>query len=79
MPLAARASPAGAPDRPPLAQGFLGALALTPRAERALLEYAWPGNVRELRNAMQRAAIVTRGAAVDVGALPPRIAGAGEG
>ena len=63
----------------PRAQGFLGALALTPRAERALLEYAWPGNVRELRNAMQRAAIVTRGAAVDVGALPPRIAWAGEG
>jgi transcriptional regulator with PAS, ATPase and Fis domain len=27
---------------------------LTPRLERALMEYDWPGNIRELENAMQR-------------------------
>lgn len=32
--------------------------ALTPGAERKLLEYSWPGNVRELFNALERALIM---------------------
>ena len=32
---------------------------LSPRAERALLEYPWPGNVRELRHCIERACIVS--------------------
>jgi NtrC-family two-component system response regulator AlgB len=69
----------------PLAHRFLSAftpgdapaLELSARAERALLAYAWPGNVRELRNAMQRAVIVSRGAVLDLDALPPRLSAAG--
>jgi DNA-binding NtrC family response regulator len=33
---------------------------LAPSAEKALLAYHWPGNVRELRNALERAALLTR-------------------
>ena len=32
---------------------------LSPRAERALLDYPWPGNVRELRHCIERACIVS--------------------
>jgi transcriptional regulator with GAF, ATPase, and Fis domain len=32
---------------------------LSPRALRALEQYAWPGNVRELRNAIERAMLLT--------------------
>ncbi|MBC7989277.1 MAG: sigma-54-dependent Fis family transcriptional regulator [Luteimonas sp.] len=38
-------------------------------AERALLRHAWPGNVRELRNTVQRAALLSQGARIDVPAL----------
>jgi len=38
-------------------------------AERALLRHAWPGNVRELRNTVQRAALLSQGARIDVAAL----------
>jgi NtrC-family two-component system response regulator AlgB len=33
-------------------------LELSPRAERAILDYDWPGNLRELRNAVERASIL---------------------
>jgi DNA-binding NtrC family response regulator len=36
----------------------------SPAAQRLLLNYSWPGNVRELRNAVVRAAIISRGAVV---------------
>lgn len=38
-----------------------------------LQEYNWPGNVRELENALERAAILTPGEEIGVGALPERI------
>ena len=57
----------------PLARHFLPAgKRLGDDAERALQRHAWPGNVRELRNAVQRAALLSRGdviAAADL-ALP---------
>jgi DNA-binding NtrC family response regulator len=36
----------------------------SPAAQRLLLDYSWPGNVRELRNAVVRAAIISRGSLV---------------
>src|SRR5215471_9258415 len=33
-------------------------------AQRALLTYSWPGNVRELANAIERAALLTKGEAI---------------
>jgi len=36
----------------------------SPAAQRVLLDYSWPGNVRELRNAVVRAAIISRGSLV---------------
>jgi DNA-binding NtrC family response regulator len=57
----------------PLARHFLPAgKRLGDDAERALQRHAWPGNVRELRNAVQRAALLSRSdviAATDL-ALP---------
>jgi NtrC-family two-component system response regulator AlgB len=70
-------------DLLPLARHLLAELArkanraapaLSPEAERALAAYAWPGNVRELRNSVERALIVTRGAEIELEALPERIA-----
>jgi two-component system, NtrC family, response regulator AtoC len=65
-------------DRPadivPLARALLAgichdlkrpSLRLTPAAERKLASWRWPGNVRELRNALERAAILADGAAID--------------
>ena len=69
-------------DIPLLAEHFLhrsGALAreepkrLGPAAIEALQSYDWPGNVRELENALERAVILTRGATIDVAALPVRV------
>src|SRR5262249_43400831 len=51
----------------PLAERFLtehGGAALSPDARAALLAYEWPGNVRELQNRIQRATLVSRGAAI---------------
>lgn len=41
-------------------------LRLTHAAEESLLQHPWPGNVRELENALQRAAILAAGDAIDV-------------
>jgi DNA-binding NtrC family response regulator len=56
-------------DRPddilPLARHFLPqGKRLSEDAVRALLAHRWPGNVRELRNAIQRAALLARGAEI---------------
>ncbi|HUH14069.1 MAG TPA: sigma-54 dependent transcriptional regulator [Longimicrobiales bacterium] len=69
-------------DIPLLAQHFLerfgaeqgaGAGELTEDAQAALSAYDWPGNVRELENALERAVVLSHGAALDVSALPDRI------
>jgi NtrC-family two-component system response regulator AlgB len=49
---------------------------ITARAQRALLAYAWPGNIRELRNAVQRGLVMSESGALDVDALPERVAAA---
>lgn len=53
-------------DIVPLASYFIGISSrLRPRfsasVSAALARYRWPGNVRELRNAMERAALLSRG------------------
>ncbi|HEY7376495.1 MAG TPA: sigma 54-interacting transcriptional regulator [Polyangia bacterium] len=65
-------------DRPadvhPLARFFLesacarfgtGPLDLSPAALAALIDHHWPGNVRELRNAVERAALMASGGAIE--------------
>jgi transcriptional regulator with GAF, ATPase, and Fis domain len=42
-------------------------LVLSPEAEQRLLAHAWPGNVRELSNALERAAVLARGATLGAG------------
>jgi DNA-binding NtrC family response regulator len=61
-------------DVVPLARHFLSLhtrasgrhLRLSEDAEKALLAHTWPGNVRELSNAIERAAVLTRGDEIDV-------------
>jgi two-component system response regulator HydG len=53
--------------------------AFTPAALAALEAAPWPGNVRELMHAVERAVILTRGEAVDVGDLPEGLRGAAAG
>jgi transcriptional regulator with PAS, ATPase and Fis domain len=68
-------------DLPALAEHFLARaaaklgreLSLSPAALERLLRYPWPGNVRELENAIERAAILARAAAVDPDDLPPHV------
>jgi DNA-binding NtrC family response regulator len=62
----------------PLATHFIGKFSRQkPRfaasVAAALRRYRWPGNVRELRNAMERAALVSRGEVVLPEHLPARI------
>jgi two-component system, NtrC family, response regulator AtoC len=40
-------------------------VSLTPAALAALTHHSWPGNVRELRNAVERAAVLGNGSALD--------------
>ena len=69
-------------DIPALAEYFLTRFAarqertlrLGPDALDRLLAYAWHGNIRELENAMERAAILSRGDTVGADDLPPHIA-----
>ena len=44
-----------------------------PTVSECLERYAWPGNVRELRNAMERAALLSRGGVVLLEHLPSRV------
>ena len=58
----------------PLAEHFLAQTdgrphALTADASARLLAHSWPGNVRELRNAMERAAALSRHAVIDAADL----------
>ncbi len=69
-------------DVPLLAEAFLKRAAevrggtkyeLSPEAIDAMERYSWPGNVRELENALERAAILTKGEVISASALPERI------
>jgi len=66
----------------PVAERFLEAAALRNRrpglrlsaeAATALHNYRWPGNVRELRNAIERAAVLSRGESITQEDLPDSI------
>jgi two-component system response regulator HydG len=69
-------------DIPLLAQHFLSLYCeknqkpldgLTEEAMERLMAWSWPGNVRELENAMERAVVLARGEAVELGDLPPQV------
>ena len=65
----------------PLAARFLADLSktgakLSAGASDVLVAYTWPGNVRELRNAMERAALLSRGELILPEHLPSRVRGA---
>jgi DNA-binding NtrC family response regulator len=62
----------------PLATQFIGMFSrqkprFSASVSSGLLRYRWPGNVRELRNAMERAALLSRGEIVLPEHLPARI------
>ncbi len=62
----------------PLANHFIaefsqGRARFSSGVNECLERYAWPGNVRELRNAMERAALVSRGELVLPEHLPARV------
>jgi transcriptional regulator with PAS, ATPase and Fis domain len=67
---------------PVLAHGILrqvarrlekGVVAISADAMRLLVNYPWPGNVRELEHAVERAAILARGATITRRELPVEI------
>jgi len=62
----------------PMASKFLAGMGggksrLSAGAVACLDQYAWPGNVRELRNAMERAALLSRGEVILPEHLPAKI------
>ncbi|MFM9030927.1 MAG: helix-turn-helix domain-containing protein [Opitutaceae bacterium] len=65
-------------DIPALAAHFIGIHSgqrprFSASVSAALARYRWPGNVRELRNAMERAALLSRGEVVLPEHLPARV------
>ncbi len=69
-------------DIPVLARHFLDRHAaragksiggISTAALRLLLQYEWPGNVRELENAVERAVLLSAGAVLQAGSLPPAL------
>ncbi|MCR9159492.1 MAG: sigma-54 dependent transcriptional regulator [Nannocystaceae bacterium] len=48
-----------------------GGMTVAPRAMEAIMGYAWPGNVRELANVLERAVLLSNGASIELGDLPP--------
>jgi two-component system response regulator HydG len=72
-------------DIPLLVDHFLGVYCAKNKRPRLSVEadvfarlrdYAWPGNVRELENAMERAAVLSRGTSINLADLPAAIADA---
>jgi len=67
----------------PLASGFVaeftqGKARFSSAVVECLTRYAWPGNVRELRNAMERAALLSRSELILPEHLPTRVRAAAE-
>jgi len=48
-------------------------ISLAPAAMDLLVDYSWPGNVRELENAIERAVVLSKGAAIEPRDLPRSI------
>jgi DNA-binding NtrC family response regulator len=46
---------------------------ISPEAVEKLLHHSWPGNIRELENAIERACVTARGAAILPEDLPPEV------
>ncbi len=70
-------------DIAPLAEAFIAEFTrskarLSSPVVECLERYAWPGNVRELRNAMERAALLSRGEIILPEHLPARVRGGSE-
>jgi DNA-binding NtrC family response regulator len=62
----------------PLANAFMvgfsqGKARFSPSVAEGLERYSWPGNVRELRNAIERAALLSRGELILLEHLPSRV------
>jgi DNA-binding NtrC family response regulator len=49
---------------------------ISPAAWAAISQYRFPGNVRELSHAVEHALVLSGGGEIDLGHLPPSIAGA---
>jgi len=47
---------------------------LAPPAQDVIMAYDWPGNVRELENALERAAVLTKGDVIELSTLPEKLA-----
>src|SRR5256885_1021644 len=47
---------------------------LSPQAQEVIMAYDWPGNVRELENALERAAVLTKGDTIELATLPEKLA-----
>ena len=67
----------------PLAAQFIaeftqGRARFSSAVTECLERYSWPGNVRELRNAMERAALLSRGELILPEHLPARVCAAAE-
>jgi DNA-binding NtrC family response regulator len=67
----------------PLASHFVaqfsqGKARFSAAVAEGLVRYSWPGNVRELQNAMERAALLSRGEMILPEHLPARVRGTGE-
>jgi len=60
-----------------LAEFTQGKARLSSAVTAGLARYTWPGNVRELRNAMERAALLSRGELILPEHLPAAAAGGG--
>lgn len=65
-------------DIQPLAMHFMaefthGNARFSSAVNESLVRYSWPGNVRELRNAMERAALLSRGEMILPEHLPARV------
>ncbi len=65
-------------DIVPLASAFIaeftqGKARFSSAVANCLVRYSWPGNVRELRNAMERAALLSRGELILPEHLPSRV------
>lgn len=64
-------------ERPPVRGRRI--VGFTQAAIDAMLRFDWPGNVRQLRSAIERASVVGMTERIDVGDLPPEVAGVSRG